>query len=105
MRQRILGTWIGVLLALACLPIAEQVPLLAWTAAAVAMVLYALTLPDRYDIPCGAFAFTLVLTLAASGEHSVPLLASRAWETTLGGALGLLSARFVMPLKPRQTET
>ena len=104
-RQRILGTWVGVLLALACLPIAEHVPLLAWAAAAVAMVLYALTLPDRYDIPCGAFAFTLVLTLAASGEHSVPLLASRAWETTLGGALGLLSARFVMPLKLRQTET
>ena len=104
-RQRILGTWVGVLLALACLPIAEQVPLLAWSAAAVAMVLYALTLPDRYDIPCGAFAFTLVLTLAASGEHSVPLLASRAWETTLGGALGLLSARFVMPLKPGRTKT
>jgi len=103
-RERILGTWVGVLLALACLPIAEHVPLLAWAAAAaaIAMVLYALTLPDRYDIPCGAFTFTLVLTLAASGEHSVPLLASRAWETTLGGALGLLSARFVMPLKPHR---
>ncbi|WP_213958924.1 hypothetical protein [Variovorax sp. dw_954] len=31
------------------------------------------------------------LTLAAAGEHSVALLASRAWETLLGSALALPS--------------
>ncbi|MDM0014461.1 FUSC family protein [Variovorax sp. J22P168] len=98
-RQRIAGTWVGVLLGLACLPLAEHVAPLAWALAACAMVLYAVTLVERYDIACGAFAFVLVLTLAASGEHSVALLASRAWETMLGGLLGLLSARLVLPLR------
>ena len=47
--------------------------------AALAMIVYAMALPDRYDIACGAFAFALIVTLVASGVHSVPLLAARAW--------------------------
>ncbi len=57
-------------------------------------------MPERYDIACAAFAFTLVVTLAASGEHSVPLLAARAWETILGGALGCAAAMWLFPLQP-----
>jgi len=99
-RRRILGTAIGVPLGLICLPLAQEAPLLLWLAAALAMVIYAMALPERYDIACGAFAFALVVTLAASGEHSVPLLFSRAWETVLGGLIGLLAALFLLPLKP-----
>jgi hypothetical protein len=33
-----------------------------------------MALPERYYIAYGAFAFTLILTLAASGEHSTALL-------------------------------
>jgi hypothetical protein len=99
-RRRIVGTVIGVPLGLACLPLAEHVPLLAWTAAAVGMVIYAMALPERYDIACGAFAFALIVTLAASGEHSAALLAARAWETLLGGALGLAAAMFIFPIRP-----
>ncbi|MFL9900314.1 FUSC family protein [Paraburkholderia fungorum] len=98
-RRRILGTMVGVPLGLACLPVAEHAPLLIWIAAALAMIVYAMALPERYDIACGAFAFTLIVTLAASGVHSIPLLAARAWETLLGGALGLLAAMFVFPLR------
>jgi hypothetical protein len=98
-RRRILGTLIGVPLGLACLPVAEHAPLLIWAAAALAMVMYAMALPERYDIACGAFAFTLIVTLAASGVHSVPLLAARAWETLLGGALGLVAAMIIFPLQ------
>lgn len=98
-RRRIIGTLIGVPLGLACLPVAEHAPLLIWAAAAIAMVIYAMALPERYDIACGAFAFTLIVTLAASGVHSIPLLAARAWETLLGGAIGLIAAMCIFPLR------
>ena len=98
-RRRILGTMIGVPIGLACLPVAEHAPLLIWAAAALAMIVYAMALPERYDIACGAFAFTLIVTLAASGVHSIPLLAARAWETLLGGSLGLAAAMLIFPLR------
>jgi hypothetical protein len=98
-RTRIYGTLVGVPVGLICLPLAEHAPLLVWTMAAFAMIAYAMALPERYDIACGAFAFALIVTMAASGVHSVPLLAARAWETLLGGALGLIAAKFVFPLR------
>ena len=97
-RRRIIGTLIGVPLGLACLPIAEHAPLLVWAAAAIAMVIYSMALPERYDVACAAFAFTLIVTLAASGVHSYALLAARAWETLLGGALGIVAAMVVFPI-------
>ena len=98
-RRRIIGTMVGVPLGLGCLPIALHAPIVAWALAALAMIVYSMALPERYDIACGAYAFTLVLTLAVSGESSAFLLASRAWETLIGGALGLATALVVFPLK------
>jgi hypothetical protein len=98
-KRRIIGTMIGVPIGLAVLPLVSATPLLAWTAAAVAMVIYAMSLPDRYDIACGAYAFTLIVTLAVSGEHSIALLTARAWETLLGGTLGLAAATLLFPLR------
>jgi Fusaric acid resistance protein-like len=98
-RRRIIGTMLGVPLALACLPLVVHAPLIIWTMAALAMVVYAMALPNRYDIACGAYAFTLLVTLALTGEHSLPLLLARAWETVIGGLLGLLAAIFLFPLK------
>jgi hypothetical protein len=98
-RRRIIGTMLGVPLALACLPLVVHAPLILWTMAALAMVVYAMALPDRYDIACGAYAFTLLVTLALTGEHSLPLLLARAWETVIGGVLGLLAAILLFPLK------
>jgi Fusaric acid resistance protein-like len=99
-RRRIIGTVVGVPLGLACMPIAEDLPLLIWIAAAVAMIIYAVALPDHYDIACGAFAFTLVVTLAASGVHSPRLLSARLWETMIGAILGLATATLILPLRP-----
>lgn len=98
-RRRIIGTLIGVPLGLACLPIAFHAPLVVWGAACIAMIVYAMALPERYDVACAAFAFTLVVTLAASGEHSVPLLLARSWETVLGGVVGMIMALVMFPLK------
>lgn len=98
-RRRILGTLVGVPLGLACLPVAMHAPLVIWVAAALAMIVYAMALPERYDIACAAFAFALIVTLAASGVHSVPLLAARAWETLLGGLLGIAAALFIFPIR------
>jgi len=98
-RRRIAGTLVGVPLALACLPFAAQLPLLIWCAAALAMIIYAMALPERYDIACGAFAFTLLVTLAVNGEHSVPLLLARLWETVVGSVIGGAMAMLVLPLR------
>jgi hypothetical protein len=97
-RRRILGTAIGVPLGLACLPVAVHAPVLVWVAAAVAMVIYSMALPERYDVACGAFAFALIVTMAATGDHSLKVLSARAWETLLGGAVGLAAAMLV-PVK------
>jgi hypothetical protein len=104
-RRRIVGTMIGVPLGIACLPLAAEAPLLLWSAAALAMIVYAMALPNRYDIACGAYAFTLIVTLAVTtGEHSMLLFLSRIWETAIGGALGLSIAIFLLPLRlPRET--
>ena len=98
-RRRIIGTLIGVPLGIACLPIAKHAPPLAWMMAAAAMIIYAMALPERYDIACAAYAFTLMVTLAVSGENSVQVLAARAWETLIGGALGVTTAKLVLPLR------
>ncbi len=67
-------------------------------AAVVAMVVHAVALPERYDAVC-TYDFTLVVTCAASGEHSVLLLSARLWETLRGGVLGLVASSFFFPLR------
>jgi hypothetical protein len=103
-RRRIIGTAIGVPLGLVLLPVASHAPVVLWAAAALAMIVYAMALPERYDIACGAFAFTLIVTLAAAGEHSIPLLAARAWETLIGGLLGLVAALLLFPIRDRHAQ-
>jgi hypothetical protein len=98
-RHRIVGTAIGVPLGLVCLPIVPHAAILIWVLAALAMVIYAMALPERYDIACGSYAFTLIVTLAVSGEDSIFVLASRAWETLIGGVLGLTFALLLVPLR------
>jgi hypothetical protein len=100
-RSRLIGTMIGVPLGLAWLPIAADVQILIWIMAAIAMIIYAMALPERYDIASAAFAFALVVTLAASGEYSVWVLTARVWETFVGAALGVASAILLLPLRRR----
>ncbi len=102
-RRRIVGTLIGVPLGILCLPICLHLPPLAWMLAAVAMITYAIALPDRYDVACGAYAFTLMVTLAVSGETSISVLAARAWETLIGGSLGVAVAKVILPLASRSS--
>jgi hypothetical protein len=97
-RRRIFGTLVGVPLGILCLPICAHFPALTWTLAAVAMMIYAITLPEHYDIACGAYAFTLMVTLAMTGETSISVLAARAWETCIGGIIGAAAAKFALPL-------
>jgi hypothetical protein len=104
-RRRILGTSIGVPIGLACLPLANSAPLALWVAAALALIVYAMALPERYDVASGAYAFALIVTLAAAGEHELPMLFARSWETVLGAALGLASAFAVFPLRVVSVDT
>jgi Fusaric acid resistance protein-like len=98
-KRRIIGTAIGVPVGIALLPVAAAMPVLAWGIAAVATVVYAMGLPGRYDVACGAYAVVLVVTLAVTGEHSLVLLSARAWETLLGGGLGVGAAMLLFPLR------
>ena len=97
-RRRIIGTMVGVPLAIACLPLAVHAPLAIWLAAATAMVVYAVALPDHYDIASGAYAFALIVTMAASGEYPVATLLARLWETVVGGALGVAVLLLLTPV-------
>ena len=99
--RRIVGTSVGVPLALACLPIAADAPLVIWVAAGLAMIVYAMALPEHYDVACGAYAFALVVMLAATGGYTTGMLLACAWETGLGGACGLLAAHVLWPIRPR----
>src|ERR1700723_2835898 len=101
-RRRLIGTLIGVPLGIACVPIAMHIPPLAWILAAMAMITYAMALPERYDIACAAYAFTLMVTLAITGETSISVLGARAWETLLGGLLGVVAAKVILPLPWRR---
>ncbi|WP_284312699.1 FUSC family protein [Labrys miyagiensis] len=104
-RSRILGTMVGVPLAIAFLPLAINAPLLVWAVAAIAMIIYAMAFPERYDIACGAYAFALIVTLAVSGEHSFYELAARTWETVVGGTLGMAAAVLLRPLFSRHRKS
>jgi uncharacterized membrane protein YccC len=97
-RRRIIGTLVGVPLAIACLPLAAHAPLAIWLAAATAMVAYAIALPEHYDIASGAYAFALIVTMAASGEYPVATLLARLWETVVGGALGVAVLLLLTPI-------
>lgn len=88
-RRRIAGTLIGVPLGLACLQVAAHAPLVVWAFAAFAIIVYAMALPEHYEIACGAYAFALVVTMGASGKYPIAVLAARGWETILGGAIGI----------------
>jgi hypothetical protein len=94
-RHRIVGTLVGVPIGLACMPLAAYAPVLTWGLAGVAIIVYTIALPSRYDIACGAFAFTLIVTLEMSGQHSTAVLFSRVWETMLGATLGVAMALLV----------
>jgi hypothetical protein len=94
-RHRIGGTLVGVPLGLACMPLAAHAPVLTWSLAGVAIIVYTVALPRRYDIACGAFAFTLIVTLEMSGQHSAAVLISRVWETMLGATLGVAMALLI----------
>lgn len=104
-RRRITGTLIGVPLGLLCVPLASNAPVVIWAAAALAMIIYSMALPDRYDVACAAFAFALIVTLAVSASHPLALLVARAWETILGGTLGLAAANFILPLRPSKSRS
>lgn len=71
-----------------------------WSAAALAIVSYAMTLPRHYDLACGAFSFALIITMAHGGGVSTGLLATRIWETLLGCGLGYVTAKWLLPLRP-----
>jgi len=101
-RRRVLGTLVGVPIGLLFLPLAVHAPAVVWLAAAIAMIIYSMALPERYDVACAAYAFTLMVTMAATGDRSVSLLSARIWETLIGGVVGGVVAILIVPRSARE---
>ena len=72
--------------------------LFALAAAVLAMVTYAMMLPERY-IACGAYAFTLIITLAVDSEQSAAILGVHAWEDAAGRCLGSCRRNSAAPVR------
>jgi hypothetical protein len=53
----------------------------------------------RCDIACAAYLSTLIVTMQATGEYSLKLLAARGWETIVGGVIGPPEAMLIVPLR------
>ncbi len=99
--RRMAGTAVGVALALGVALLFAQEPPVIWILAALAMVIYSVWLPLRYDVACGAYAFALVVILAAAGDSSWDEASARGLETVIGAAIGMAFAALVLPVRLR----
>ncbi len=99
--RRIAGTAVGVVLGLGVALLFAQVPVAIWGLAALAMVIYSVALRLRYDVACGAYAFALVVTLAAAGDSSWNAATARGLDTFLGAAIGMAVSAVVLPVRLR----
>jgi hypothetical protein len=63
-------------------------PPMIWIMAALALVVYSMTLPEHYEIACGAYTFALVVTMGASGEYPMAVLIARRALRHVGEAVG-----------------
>jgi uncharacterized membrane protein YccC len=99
--RRIVGTAVGVALGLGmALPFAHM-PVVVWPLAALAMVIYSVWMPLRYDVACGAYAFALVITLAEAGQSSWGAASARGLDTVIGAAIGMAFSALVLPVRLR----
>jgi uncharacterized membrane protein YccC len=99
--RRIAGTAVGVALGLCIALLFAQVPLIVWAMAALAMVIYSVWMPLRYDVACGAYAFALVVTLAEAGNSSWGAASARGVDTVIGAAIGMVLSAVVLPVRLR----
>lgn len=98
--RRSVGTFVGVLAAVALsflLPSWLLVPWLAGTA----MVMGFAWMQRNYTLTALLSGFAVVLLYGAPTDDVVPYAILRAVDVVIGGVLAALVARFVMPVKPR----
>ncbi len=99
--RRIVGTAVGVALGLGVALLFAQLAPVVWVLAAIAMIVYSMWLPSRYDVACGAYAFALVVTLAEAGDSSWAAASERGLDTVIGAAIGMLFSALVLPVRLR----
>jgi uncharacterized membrane protein YccC len=99
--RRIAGTAVGVALGLGVALLFAQLAPVVWLLAAIAMIVYAMWLPLRYDVACGAYAFALVVTLAEAGNSSWGAASARGLDTVIGAAIGMLLSAVILPVRLR----
>jgi uncharacterized membrane protein YccC len=99
--RRIVGTAVGVAVGLCVALFFAQVAPVVWVLAALAMIVYSVWLPLRYDVACGAYAFALVVTLAEAGNSSWGAASARGLDTVVGAAIGMVFSALVLPVRLR----
>jgi hypothetical protein len=99
--RRIAGTAVGVALGLGVALLFAQTAPIVWLLAAIAMIIYSVWLPLRYDVACGAYAFALIVTLAEAGNSSWGAASARGLDTVIGAAIGMLFSALILAVRLR----
>ncbi|MFM2437603.1 MAG: inner membrane protein YccS, partial [Actinomycetota bacterium] len=95
--QRVIGTFLGVAVALACAAVLPSWVLVPWLAGIA--ILIALAFQSRnYALMSGLIAFSIVLLMGAPSDKVAEFAGMRALNVFIGGVIAALIARVVFPV-------
>jgi uncharacterized protein (UPF0147 family) len=97
-RTRLVGTVAGVVAGMAVALTVGDAVAIAATLAVAAFAAALVTVRDRYDVSCAFVAFGVLLGLHLISGLGAAGMIARLYDTALGAAAALISARFVLPV-------
>jgi uncharacterized membrane protein YccC len=96
--QRILGTTVGVAVAIALTPLTDPLPLLEGVLLALAVVAIPLWIDRRYSIAAGLIGFAVVSALHLIAGYGIPTMFARVYDTVIGAGIALAVAWWFLPV-------
>ena len=96
-KARLVGTLVGVLLGIgAAFTLTDHYILMALIVCAAMIAV--ITRRDRYDISSGCMGFAVIIVLHLFAGLGLGSMTARIYETAFGGAVALVTARFLLPV-------
>jgi|GEM_PF-3002359 len=96
--QRILGTTVGVAVAIVLTPLTDPLPLLEITFLALAVIALPLWIDRRYSIAAGLIGFVVVSALHLIAGYGIPTMLARVYDTVIGAGIALAVAWWFLPV-------
>ena len=96
--QRILGTTVGVAVAIVLTPLTDPLPLLEITFLALAVIAIPLWIDRRYSIAAGLIGFVVVSALHLIAGYGIPTMLARVYDTVIGAGIALAVAWWFLPV-------